>query len=89
VATCASDAVFAKLTQQLTRDRDGVIACVGARAVQFALTLPDGGHKVYVMDFTSKDDPRVVRAPIDLQRERRGNVLPSYMPPPPPVLTLT
>jgi hypothetical protein len=77
MATCASDAVFAKLTQQLTRDRDGVIACVGARAVQFALTLPDGGHKVYVMDFTSEDNPRVVRTLIlDLQREWRRNATP-------------
>jgi len=60
-AECASDAVFAKLTQQLTTDQGSVVACVGARAVQFALALPEGGHKVYVMDFTSEDDPRVVR----------------------------
>jgi len=58
-ATCESDTLFDKLIVKLQTDAPTLMKAVGTRAVEFAIGLPQGGHKVYVMDFCIPDEPSV------------------------------
>ena len=73
-ATCESDVLFDKLSVQLQKDAPLLMQAVGSRAVEFAITLPQGGHKVYVMDFCNADEPSIAHyaSLADAKKGRHG-----------------